>query len=387
MSSIDVPLPVAELDVLRQRRSAKWRSYPADVLPLPVAEMDFDLAPTIQHVLLDAVHRSDVGYAGPPSAVAEALAGFAAARWDWTIDPTRVRLAIDVGVACVEMLRILCRPGDGVVISPPVYPPFFDWLEESQVTRIDAPLRQTADGAWRLDFDTLAAAFARRPVAYILCHPHNPVGRVHSADELAEVARLAQEYGVRVIADEIHSPLVLPGATYTPFLTVPGAAEIGISLQSASKAWNLAGLKCATIVSASATMAAEVERRPADAKWRIGHLGALATVAAYTDGGDWLDALLGTLDLRRQQLGDLIADRLPDIAWSPPEASFLAWFDCRRIGTGDRPQRQFLERGRVAVEPGPNFGPPGDGWVRLNYGTSAEILIEAVRRMADALDS
>ena len=168
MTSIDVPLPVAELDVLRQRRSAKWRSYPADVLPLPVAEMDFDLAPAIQHVLLDAVHRSDVGYAGPPSAVAEALAGFAAARWDWTIDPARVRLATDVGVACVEMLRILCRPGDGVVISPPVYPPFFDWLEESQATRIDAPLRQTADGAWRLDFDTLAAAFARRPVAYIL---------------------------------------------------------------------------------------------------------------------------------------------------------------------------------------------------------------------------
>ena len=386
MTSIDVPLPVAELDVLRQRRSAKWRSYPADVLPLPVAEMDFDLAPAIQHVLLDAVHRSDVGYAGPPSAVAEALAGFAAARWDWTIDPARVRLATDVGVACVEMLRILCRPGDGVVISPPVYPPFFDWLEESQVTRIDAPLRQTADGAWRLDFDKLAAAFAHRPVAYILCHPHNPVGRVHSADELAEVARLAQEYGVRVIADEIHSPLVLPGAKYTPFLTVPGAAEIGISLQSASKAWNLAGLKCATIVSASPTMAADVERRPADAKWRIGHLGALATVAAYTDGGEWLDALLGTLDLRRRQLGDLIADRLPDIAWTPPEASFLAWLDCRRIGTGDQPQRQFLERGRVAVEPGPNFGPPGGGWVRLNYGTSAEILIEGVRRMAAALD-
>jgi len=386
MTSIDVPLPVAELDVLRQRRSAKWRSYPADVLPLPVAEMDFDLAPAIQHVLLDAVHRSDVGYAGPPSAVAEALAGFAAARWDWTIDPARVRLATDVGVACVEMLRILCRPGDGVVISPPVYPPFFDWLEESQATRIDAPLRQTADGAWRLDFDTLAAAFARRPVAYILCHRHNPVGRVHSADELAEVARLAQEYGVRVIADEIHSPLVLPGAKYTPFLTIPGAAEIGISLQSASKAWNLAGLKCATIVSASPTMAADVERRPADAKWRIGHLGALATVAAYTDGGEWLDALLGTLDLRRRQLGDLIADRLPDIAWTPPEASFLAWLDCRRIGTGDQPQRQFLERGRVAVEPGPNFGPPGGGWVRLNYGTSAEILIEGVRRMAAALD-
>jgi cysteine-S-conjugate beta-lyase len=385
MTPLETPLPVDDLEQLRRRRSAKWRSYPEDVLPLPVAEMDFGLAPAIQATLLEAVQNSDLGYAGQADAVAEALAGFAAERWGWAIDPGRVRLATDVGVACVEMLRILCRPGDGVVINPPVYPPFFDWLEESGVTRIEAPLRQTAGGAWRLDLDALADAFAQRPVAYVLCHPQNPVGRVHSADELAEVVRLAQQHGVTVLADEIHAPLVLPGATYTPFLTLPGAAEIGVSLQSASKAWNLAGLKCAAIVAASPTMTAQVEQRPADSRWRIGHLGALAAVAAYTEGVEWLDALVATLDLRRQQLGKLIADRLPGIEWTPPEATFLAWLDCTTLGSGDRPQRIFLERGRVALEPGPHFGPPGDGWVRLNYGTSAEILDEGVRRMATAL--
>lgn len=385
MTAIETPLPVDDLDVLRQRRSAKWQRYPADVLPLPVAEMDFGLAPAVQDVLLEAVRRSDVGYAGPVAAVGTALAGFAEDRWGWSIDPARVRLATDVGVACVEMLRVACRPGDPVVINPPVYPPFFHWLEETGVTRIEAPLRQFDDGSWRLDFDTLADTFARGATAYVLCNPHNPVGRVHTPEELAEVVRLAKQFGVTVIADEIHSPLVLPGATYTPFLSLPGAADIGVSLQSASKAWNLAGLKCAAIVSASDAMAAQVQRLPADTKWRIGHLGALATIAAYTDGVEWLDALLATLDLRRQQLGKLLADRLPDVTWAPPEATFLAWLDCRRIGSGDRPQQLFLERGRVALEPGPAFGPPGDGWVRLNYGTSAEILDEAVRRMAAAL--
>jgi cysteine-S-conjugate beta-lyase len=385
MSDFEVPLRVDPLDVLRQRRSAKWRAYPDDVLPLPVAEMDFPLAPAIRDVLLDAVRRSDVGYAMPQPDIGRALAGFAAARWDWILDPDSVRPATDVGVACVEMLRLLSRPGDAVVINPPVYPPFFHWIEETQTRCLEAPLRQAPDGSWRLDFDALADAFAQRPAAYVLCNPHNPVGRVHTPAELAEVVRLAREHAVPVISDEIHAPLVLPGATFTPFLTIPGAADIAVSLQSASKAWNLAGLKCGAIVSAAPTMAALVERRPVDGQWRIGHLGAMATIAAYDDGAGWLDALLATLELRRRQLGELLADRLPGVSWVPPEATFLAWLDCRKLGTGDAPQRRFLERGRVAVEPGPKFGTPGDGWVRLNFGTSAEILEAAVDRMARAV--
>jgi cysteine-S-conjugate beta-lyase len=280
---------------------------------------------------------------------------------------------------------VLCRPGDAVVVNPPVYPPFFHWVEETDTKLVEVALRQDEQGAWRLDLDALAEAFASRPSAYVLCNPHNPVGRVHSPDELAEVARLAHAYGVTVVSDEIHAPVVLPGSTYTPFLTVPGAADVGVSLVSASKAWNLAGLKCAAIVSASPAMRALVQRRPVDARWRIGHLGVLASVAAFDDGGEWLDALLATLVQRRTELGDLLTRHLPDVRWHPPEATYLAWLDCRAYGDGAVPRDRFLERGRVALEPGPNFGAPGSGWVRLNFGTSAEIVQAAVERMAAAV--
>jgi cysteine-S-conjugate beta-lyase len=384
MSTIPVPLPVDDLAVLRRRRSAKWRTYDPDVLPLPVAETDFPLAPAVRDVLGEAVRRSDTGYAGGAGELAEAVAGFADHRWGWRVDAASVVPATDVGVACVDLLRVLCSPGDGVVINPPVYPPFFHWVEEAGAKLVEAPLRQEADGGWRLDLDALAEAFSTGPSAYVLCNPHNPVGRVHSPDELAEVARLAHEHGVTVVSDEIHAPLVLPGATFTPFLTVPGAAEVGVSLLSASKAWNLAGLKCAAIVSASARMHALVQRRPVDSRWRIGHFGVLASVAAFTDGREWLDALVATLDQRRTQLARLLAQRLPDVRWCPPEATYLGWLDCREYGEGTAPQELFLDRGRVALEPGPRFGAPGSGWVRLNFGTSAEILQEAVDRMAAA---
>ncbi len=384
MSAIPVPLPVDDLAALRRRRSAKWRTHPEDVLPLPVAEMDFALAPAVRDVLAEAVRRSDTGYAAGAGELAEALAGFAASRWSWKLDPDAVVTATDVGVACVELLRVLCAPGDGVVINPPVYPPFFHWVQESDTRLVEAPLRQDRTGAWRLDLEALADAFARGPAAYVLCNPHNPVGRVHSPDELAEVVRLAHQHGVTVISDEIHAPLVLPGAAFTPFLTVPGAAEVGLSLVSASKAWNLAGLKCAAIVSASPAMRAVVGKRPVDARWRVGHFGLLASVAAFGSGGDWLDALLATLDERRTQLADLLARRLPGVSWVPPQATYLGWLDCRAYGHGSAPRDLFLHRGRVALEAGPNFGAPGSGWVRLNFATSAEILDDAVERMVAA---
>lgn len=384
-TAIPVPLPVDDLAVLRRRRSAKWHRFAADVLPLPVAEMDFSLAPPISGVLAEAVRMSDTGYAIPGTALGEALAGFAAARWDWVIDPEAVVAATDVGMACVELLRILCPSGAEVVISPPVYPPFFHWVEESGSELVEAPLRQDLAGSWALDLDGLAQAFARRPAAYILCNPQNPVGRVHSADELAAVVRLAHEHGVTIISDEIHGPLVLPGQEFTPLLTVPGAAEIGVSLVSASKAWNLAGLKCGLIVSASPAMRAVVDRRPEDTRWRVGHFGVMAAIAAFTDGGPWLDALIATLDQRRTELGSLLTERLPDVRWSPPEATFLAWLDCRAYGSGSEPCDLFLERGRVGLEPGPSFGSVGSGWVRLNFGTSGEILDAAVTRMATAI--
>ncbi len=383
-SEMQEQLPVDDLARLRLRRSAKWSVYEPDVLPLPVAEMDYALAPAVQEVLADAVAHSDTGYAMANPALGEALAGFAHRQWGWTVAPEHVYGMPDVGVAAVEMLRTVCQPGDSVVVSPPVYPPFFHWVHEVRAQVVTAPLRQDAHGCWRLDLQAIEDAFRRRPRAYVLCNPHNPVGRVHTADELVELARLAAEHGVTIIADEIHAPLVLPGARFTPFLTVPGGAEVGVSLVSASKAFNLAGLKCAAVVAQSTAMNSLTDQLPPDARWRVGHLGLLATVTALTVGDDWLALLVATLAERRSQLDRLIAARLPQVRWQPPEATYLGWLDCSEIGAADTPQRLFLDRGRVALEPGPAFGPGGDGHVRINFATSAPILDCAVKQMAGA---
>jgi cystathionine beta-lyase len=377
-------LPVEPLEVLRSRRSAKWRSFPPDVLPLPVAEMDFPLAPAVQDVLRAAVARSDTGYSWAVPDLGEALSGFAARRWSWELDPAAVLPVPDVGVGVVELLRALTRPGERVVISPPVYPPFFTWVPEAGRELVEAPLRHGPEG-WRLDLAALETAFAAGAAVYVLCNPHNPVGRVHEPDELQALVELATRYGVTIVSDEIHAPLVLPGAAFTPLLTVPGAAQVAVAVLSASKAWNLAGLKCAAVVTASEGMATGAGAMPLDNRWRVGHLGVLASVAALTDDDVWLDRLLVSLDLRRAQLGALLCERLPQVAWQPPEATYLAWLNCTALGEGDAPREQFLEKGRVALEPGLRFGREGGGHVRLNFATSAEVLDEAVTRMAAAI--
>ena len=366
MNTDDLLLHVDPLERLLQRRSAKWQTYPRDVLPLTVAEMDFALAPAVYAALRDAVERSDAGYAMAVPSLGQAVAAFAARRWSWDIDPASVTAVTDVGVGVVELLRALTRPGDAVVISPPVYPPFFDWVPEAGARILDVPL-------------------AAHPAAYVLCNRQNPVGTVHSPEELEALVRLARIYGVILISDEIHAPLALPGATFTPLLTVRGAGELAISVVSASKAWNLAGLKCAAVVTASPAMASLVARFPPDTRWRIGHLGVIAAVAAYTEGEAWLDQLLRTLDHRRLVLGELLAERLPAISWQPPEATFLAWLDCRGIGPDNEARELFLRDGKVALEPGLRFGAPGAGYARLNFATSAGILDQATKGTARAI--
>lgn len=376
-------LIVAPLTELRRRTSVKWRNFADDVLPLFVAEMDYDLAPPVAAALHAAISRSDTGYAPTSAELGRAYAGFASRRWGWEVNPALVTNVTDVGVGVVELLRARVRPGDVVAISPPVYPPFFDWAPEAAARLLEVPLARDEAG-YRLDLAALEAAFATHPAAYVLSNPHNPVGRVHTAAELAELVRLARLYGVTLISDEIHAPLVLPGVAYTPLLSLPGAAEVAVAVVSASKAFNLAGLKCAAVVTAAERMTALVARMPAEVSERTGHLGVLASIAAFTEGDEWLATLLDTLVARRAQLGDLLAEKLPAVRWTPPEATYLAWLDCSHLGRDAGPRDWFLAEARVAVEAGTRFGAVGSGFVRLNFATSPEILSEAVSRMAAA---
>lgn len=379
------PLRVLSLEQLRRRTSMKWRTYPEDVLPLWVAEMDVPLAEPVVRAVREAMELGDTGYPAG-TAYAEALASFAAERWAWE-GPAVERTAIvpDVMTGIVEMLKLVSGPGDPVVVNSPVYPPFFPFVENMGRKVVEAPLG--ADG--RLDLGVLEDTFGRlsagggRP-AYLLCSPQNPTGAVHTADELAAVAALARTYGVRVVVDEIHAPLTAPGANFVPYLAVPGA-ESGLSLLSASKAWNLAGLKAAVAV-AGPEAADDLARLPEEVGHGPSHVGVLAHTAALRDGGPWLDALLDGLDDNRRLLAGLLAEHLPAVRYAPGQATYLAWLDCRALGLGGDPAEVFLERGRVALNSGIPFGTGGEGFVRMNLATSPELITEAVRRMASALD-
>lgn len=373
------PLRELTLDQLRERTSMKWREYDPDVLPLWVAEMDVRLAAPIAEAMTKAIASGDTGYPHG-SGYAEAYADFAADRWGWPgIDPSRTALVADVMTGIVEVLALVSTPGDAVVVNPPVYPPFYGFIEHSRRVAVEAPLGE--DGL--LDLDSLEAAFIHagaegRPVTYLLCNPQNPTAVVHTATELAGVAALAAKYGVRVIVDEIHGPLVAKG--FVPYLSVEGTGN-AFAIGSASKAWNLAGAKSALII-AGGDAAADLARMHEMVSHGPSHLGMIAHTTALREGRAWLDALHADLADNRVLLADLLSEHLPDVRWQPSPAMFLAWLDCRELGLGDDPAAAFLERGRVAVNPGLDFGAGGAGHVRLNYGTTPEILTEAIQRMA-----
>jgi len=392
------PLVQLSLEQLRRRSSMKWHAHPADVLPLWVAEMDVPLAPAV----VETLHRiADLGDTGYPygTAYAEALAAFAADRWGW--DGLRVEhtaIVPDVMMGIVEVLRLVTGPGDAVVVCPPVYPPFYAFVAHSDREVVEAPLGP----GLRLDPDALDEAFTRarrggRRAAFLMSNPHNPTGAVHTPAELEAVAALARRHGVRVVADEIHAPLVLAGARFTPFLSVPGA-ENGFALTSASKAWNLAGLKAAVAV-AGTEAAADLRRMPEEVGHGPSHVGILTHTAAFRDGTGWLDDLLAGLDANRTLLGGLIEEHLPGVGYVPPQGTYLAWLDCTGLGLHDDtpmdgpgvvsdlagPARMFLDEARVALSSGHVFGTGGAGCVRLNFGTSPGILREALARMGRAM--
>jgi cysteine-S-conjugate beta-lyase len=415
---VDRLLGDCSLEGLRRRRSWKWSAYPPDVLPAWVAEMDFDLAEPIKDAVRDAITAGDCGYPNPVG-FGEVYAAFAARRFGWAPDPQRVYAVPDVMTGIAEVLQEVTPHGSGVVINPPVYPPFFFRLRQAGREVAEAPLARDADGRYRLDPDALDAALARDDVAaYLLCSPHNPTGRVWSRDELDTVADICARRGAVLIVDEIHAPLALTGARHIPFLSVDlngGLARRTFTFTSASKGWNIPGLKCGLAVVGADEAAAALERR-----WEAllpSHLGVLATEAAFADCEPWLDAVCGQLDENRMLLAKQLAQHLPAVGYLPPEASFLAWLDCRTlavagsagtdgtasaaagaaadtagtpVGVADAgdpadPAARFLDRARVAVSSGTGFGEQGRGFVRLNMGTSPELLQEIVRRMGTAV--
>lgn len=384
--AVDNPLTVYQLADLRQRRSMKWRAYEPDVLPLWVAEMDTPLAPPVRDALLQAVERGDTGYAHP-AGLAEAWAEFSADRFGWAPDPEAASLIPDVMRGIAEVLKVVTAPGDGIVVNTPVYPPFFAFLTQAGRRVVENPLVPDERRGYVLDLARLERDFAAGARAYLICNPHNPTGTVLDRADLLEVAALAERYDVRVLVDEIHAPLTYPGARHVPFLSLadeaPAAAR-AFAFVSASKAWNLPGLKAALSL-AGPRARADHTRVPHEVRFGAGLLGVIAAEVALREAVPWLDALRDGLDANRRLLATLLAKHLPDVRYRVPDATYLAWLDCRALGLGDDPAETFLRRGRVALNSGPTFGAPGQGFVRLNLATAPDVLSEAARRMAFAV--
>jgi cystathionine beta-lyase len=367
-------LVVPELAVLQRRRSEKWSGHEPGVIAATVAEMDFELAEPIAAVLHEAIARSDLGYAHEvPERLKDAFTGFARRRLDWRVDPDQLALVPDVMIGLVELCRLLA-PDGSVGFATAGYPPFLQQLPRAGFSTVLIPLLSGG----RFDLEQLEGELRNGLNVLLVANPHNPTGRALPRDELEQIADLCAQYGAWVLADEIHAPLVLPGAEHVAWLEVSDAArECGISLISASKAFNLAGLKAALMVTASERARDVVRRLPFNAE-QVGLLGVVAAEAAFADGDEWLDAVIRQLDFNRS----LLIDQLPSgIRWTPPEATYVAWLDCGGLGLGEDPSEVFLREAKVALGPGRDYDPSNSGFVRLNFGTSDELLTEMLRRM------
>jgi cystathionine beta-lyase len=376
-----VDLSVPDLAVLHRRRSEKWATHAPDVLSSTIAEMDFPIAEPVTAALHAAVARHDLGYAtAAPPRLREAFAAFAARRLGWTVDTEQVTLVPDVMVGLIELCRVLAPAGGTVAFATPAYPPFLAELPPVAPVR-EIPLLPGGAG---FDVEALRDALRAGTQVLVIANPHNPTGRLAPRRELEAIAEACAEHDAWVLADEIHAPIVVGDAAHTPWLEVSDAARwCGVALTSASKAFNLAALKAALVVTASPRARDAVARLP-PMRDHVGLLGVVAAEAAFADGDAWLDAVLAQLRENRRLLGEALADALPAVGYAAPDATYVAWLDCRALGLGDDPTRRFLDVGRVALSRGLDYGDVGAGFVRLNFGTSPGLVTDTVRRMAAA---
>jgi cystathionine beta-lyase len=373
-------------DELRATGSLKWTAFP-EAIGAFVAEMDFGLAPAVTAALHAGVDRGVTGYLPPAlgADLAAATAEWHRDRYGWEVPAAQVHPLADVLSALRMAILHFSAPGSAVIVPTPAYMPFLPVPAALGRAVIQVP-SIVEDGRHRLDLDGIAAAFEAGGGLLVLCNPWNPVGRVLTREELLGVSEVVEAHGGRVFADEIHGPLVFPEARHIPYASVsPAAAAHSVTGTAASKAWNLPGLKCAQLI---LTNDADEARWAEVGPW-AGHgpstLGVLASTAAYRDGRDWLDAVLERLDGNRAVLGGLLGEHLPEVGYTMPEGTYIAWLDFRQLGLAESPADFFLREAGVALTDGSACGEAGAGQGRLIFATPRPILEEIVHRMAAAV--
>ena len=376
------------METLRARGSFKWTAPGPDGLGAAVAEMDFGAAPPI----LDALGRlsadANFGYLSPVLAgeLAVACAEFVQRRFGWKADPARIHDVPDVLKALEIAITHFSRPGSPVILPTPAYMPFL--IVPGLLGREILQVRMLGDSAghFTLDLDAIDAAFRAGGHLLVFCNPYNPLGRVFDADEIAALTEVVDRHGGRVFADEIHAPLIYPGGRHIPYAsTSETAAAHALTATSASKAWNLPGLKCAQVILTSEADQRRWEEIGIFATHGASNAGVVANIAAFRHGEPWLDDALAYLDDSRQLLARLLRSQLPQVRYRPPDGTYLAWLDCTAMDLPDSPGAIVTERAGVTVVDGPAFGDGGPGSFRLNFATPRPILTEMVERIAAAL--
>ena len=373
----------------RRTDSNKWRKYGPDVLPLWVADMDFPSPEPVVRALRERVEHGVFGYGYPVETVTplqEVFADRLARLYGWHVSPEAVVLVPGVIPGFNVAARTVAGAGDGVLLALPLYPPLLRVPGNVGLTMDAADLSRSGDGRYEIEFDALARAVTPRTRFLLLCNPHNPVGRVFRRDELERMAEICLRRGVIICSDEIHCDLLYTGQRHIPIASLdPDIAQNTITLIAPTKTFNLPGLQCSIAIVQNPELRQKYqEARKGLAPW-VNVMGLLAAQVAYREGQDWLDQLLAYLEANRDYLYDVVQSELTGITMTRPEATYLAWLDCRQTGTDGNAYEFFLQKARVALGDGVLFGPGGEGFLRLNFGCSRALLAEALERMKRAL--
>jgi cystathionine beta-lyase len=371
----------------RRTESSKWHKFPPDVLPLWVADMDFPSPETVTRALRERVEHGVFGYGVEQPEFHEVMCEWLLKRRGWKVEPEALVLLPGVipgfNVAC----RAFSAPGDGLLTLLPVYPPILRLPDNVGLTRDAVDLTRGSDGRYEVDGDAFERAITPRTRMFILCNPHNPVGRVFTREELSRMAEICLRRGLVICADEIHGDLVYQGHQHVAMASLhPEIEARTITLMAPSKTYNLAGLRCALAVIPNRALREKFVATRLDLVQSANILGYTAMLAAYRDGQPWLDELLRYLEANRDFLVQYVRAHLRGVEVGVPEGTYLAWLDCRQAGLpGHDPYTFFLEKARVGLNDGVTFGRGGAGFVRLNFGCPRSMLTEGLERMRKAL--
>ena len=311
-----------------------------------------------------------------------------AALYGWRIVPEDIVFQTGVLSGFHKVAQVVAGRGDGIIIQPPVYPPIVGTPAHNGSVHQQSPLLRRGDGSYEIDFDGFEAAVSDRTRLFILCNPHNPVGRAFTPQELGRLAEICLRRNILVCSDEIHCDLLFGGAAHTPIASLsPDVARRTVTLMAPSKTFNIPGLHCSFAIVPDADLRARITK-PGSADFAdVNLLGFVATLAAYRHGDAWLQEVLAYLETNRTMVVDYIQREMPRLIVRAPEATYLAWVDCRESGIPGSPYQFFLDRARVGLSDGQAFGTGGNGFVRINVACARATLMEALTRMRDALSA